>query len=267
MALGPNTDIDVLLVAYLDDELDPELRREVERRINVDDKLRTRLAALAEGGHELQRSFDTLLEAAPRARLDAGLAMVLTRTPKRREHRYRNTILAAAASLLLLICGGVAGYFIAKAPGELFEEADAFEEEWIAAVAGQLQLYSADSVAAIDVNDGNQQAALTKLGEMLKLDLSPSNVTFEGLTLKRAELLHFQGQKIAELLYASEKHGPVALCIAMRPGGEGEGEVESKDGLNLMYWASGTRRFLLIGAAPEERIEELADAVNERFRS
>jgi anti-sigma factor RsiW len=267
MAMGPDTDIDVLLIAYLDDALEPELRREVERRLDADDSLRERLAAFAESGEELRNAFDGLLETAPRARLEAGLASALATAPRRRDDRYRNAILAAAASLLLLIGGGVVGYFVANAPGDLFEEADAFEDEWIAAVAGQLQLYNADSVAAIEVNDSEQQAALTKLGEMLKLDLSPSKVAFEGLTLKRAELLHFQGQKIAELLYASERHGPIALCIMVRPGGEGEGEVESKEGLNLMYWASGGRRFLLIGAAPEERIEEIADAVNERFRS
>ena len=159
---------------------------------------------------------------------------------------------AAAAALLLLICGGVAGYFVAKAPIELFEEADSFEDEWIAAVAGQLSLYDAVSVASIQVDDAEQRAQLSKLGDMLKLDLSEPRVALEGLTLKRAELLHFQGRKVVELLYASEEHGPVALCIAAEPGGEREGEVETRDGLNFMYWAAGGRRFLLIGAAPEK---------------
>ena len=91
---------------------------------------------------------------------------------------------------------------------------------------------------------------------MLGLDLSKPRVIFEGLTLKRAELLHFEDRAIAELLYASEDHGPVALCIMAAPGGEGEGEVESRDGLNLMYWAESGRRFLLIGDAPAEENRE-----------
>jgi anti-sigma factor RsiW len=102
---------------------------------------------------------------------------------------------------------------------------------------------------------------------VLTLDLSAPKAALEGLTLKRAELLHFQGRKVVELLYASEEHGPVALCIAAEPGGEGEGEVESLDNLNYMYWAAQGRRFLMIGAAPAKRIDALADVIAERFGS
>lgn len=269
MAPAPkDTEIDILLVSYLDDELPPELRQKLERRLESDESLRARLNALAEGSQEIRGSFDALLEAAPRARLDAALASALAKAPRRSKSRYREMVLAAAAALLLLI-GGVTGYFIAKGPGDFFQEADAFEEQWIAAVSGQLQLYNADSVAAIEVNDSALQADLAKLGDVVKLDLSQQKVAFEGLTLKRAELLHFQGHAVVELLYASEEHGPVAFCITVKPGGESEEEeeVESQDGLNLMYWSDSGRRFLLIGAAPADRIEGLADAASERFRS
>lgn len=262
-----HADNDALLVAYVDDELEPERRQELEQRLRTDASLRERLTALAEGGQQLRASFDALLNTAPRARLHAAFAAALARGPRRRAHRYRGMLLAAAAALLLLICGGVAGYFIAKVPAELFEEADAFEEGWIAAVAGQLSLYDAASVAAISVNDAENQAQLAKLGDVLKLDLSQPRVTLEGLTLKRAELLHFQGRKVAELFYASAEHGPIAFCIAAEPGGEGEGEVEGRDNLNLMYWTSSGRRFLLIGAAPPERIKALAATMGERFGS
>ena len=268
MMPGPtNIDNDALLVAYLDGALTPEARQDLEHRLATDASLRARLGVLAEGGRQIRSSFDSLLESAPRARLDAVFAAALAKAPRRRARRYREMLLAAAAALLLLICGGVAGYFIAKAPGELFEEADAFEEQWIDAVAGQLSLYDATSVAAIKVDSAEQQAQLTKLGEILKLDLSAPKVELEGLTLKRAELLHFQGHEVVEFLYASKKHGPVALCIIVKPGSEGEGEVESRDGLNLVYWAASGRRFLLIGGAPPERIEALADATADRFGS
>ena len=67
------------------------------------------------------------------------------------------------------------------------------------------------------------------------------------------------------LPYASEEHGPIAFCIAT--GGESEDKVVSRDGLNLMYWTASGRRFLLIGAAPPEKIEALAETIGERFRS
>ena len=190
MMPGPtNINNDALLVAYLDGALTPEARQDLEHRLATDASLRARLGVLAEGSRQIRSSFGALLKSAPRARLDAAFAAALAKAPRRRARRYREMLLAAAAALLLLICGGVAGYFIAKAPGELFEEADAFEEQWIDAVAGQLSLYDATSVAAIKVDSAEQQAQLTKLGEILKLDLSAPKVELEGLTLKRAELL------------------------------------------------------------------------------
>ena len=268
MAPAPShIDNDALLVAYLDGELDLERRRALEQRLHSDASLRARLAALTEISRPVRISFDALLKLAPRNRLDAAFAAALARSHRPRRHRYRQVLLAAAAALLLLICGGVAGYFIAKGPPALFEETDDFEEAWIAAVAGQLSLYDATSVAEIRVNDAELQDQLSKLGDVLKLDLSDPKVQLEGLTLKRAELLHFQGRKVAELLYSSEQHGPIAFCIAAGPGGEREGEVESRNGLNLMYWSASGRRFLLIGDAPEKVIEALADAVALRFGS
>jgi anti-sigma factor RsiW len=267
MATTPNHIDEALLVSYLDGELDPVRHRELEQRMRADASLRARLTALVEAGRPLRNAFDALLEAVPRTRLDAAFAAALAKAPRRRDRRYREMLLAAAAALVLLLCGGVAGYFIAKAPADLFEEADTFEEEWIAAVAGQLSLYDAASVADIQVNDAEQQAQLSKLGDVLKLDLSAPRVTLEELTLKRVERLNFQGRNVAQLLYASEENGPVAFCIAEEPGGEGEDEVESRDGLNLMYWTASGRRFLLMGAAPPKRIKAFADIMRERFRS
>ena len=261
-----DTESDALLVAYLDGELEPLPRQELDQRLCNDAALKARLAALAEAGRPLRSAFDALLDVAPRKRLEMAFSAAKAKAPRRPNRSYRQMLIAAAASLLLLICGGAAGYLIAKAPAELFEEADSLGEEWVAAVAGQLSLYNADSLAAIHVDEAEQQAQLGKLGEILGLDLSKPRVTFEGLTLKRAELLHFQGRPIAELLYASD-HGPVALCIMIAPGGEDEREAESHDGFNVAYWSASGRRFLLMGDAPAEKIEALTETVASRFGS
>jgi anti-sigma factor RsiW len=256
---------DALLVAYLDGELEPERHDEVERMLRTDASLRARLAALGEGARPIRSTFGALLEAAPRKRLEAGFAAAAAKSGQGRPHRYRRMLVATSAALLLLVGGGLAGYFIAKPPANLFEEADTDEDAWVAAVLGQLSLYDAASVAAIEVNEAERTAQITRLGQELNLNLSESKVTLEGLTLKRADLLHFQGRKLAQLLYASGRHGPIALCIVQAPGGEGEGEVESREGFNFIYWAAKGRRFLLIGAAPAERISALADTVAARF--
>ena len=49
--------------------------------------------------------------------------------------------------------------------------------------------------------------------------------------------------------------------------GESEREAERRANLNTVYWASGNYRFLLVGPAPAETMEKLADVVQSRFAS
>jgi anti-sigma factor RsiW len=127
MALGRD-DMDALLVAYLDGELDPSRRQELEQRLRDDAALKARLAALAEASRPVRGAFDALLDVAPRGRLETAFAAASAKAQKRPQFRYRQMLVAAAASLLLLLCGGAIGYFVAKAPAGLFEEADEMEE-------------------------------------------------------------------------------------------------------------------------------------------
>jgi hypothetical protein len=115
----------------------------------------------------------------------------------------------AAAILLLLLGGGIAGYLVAKplvGPGEV----NTHEAKWVDAVAGEMSLYGEASMAAIEVDDAERKAELSKLGQEVNLDLSEARVRLQGLTFKRAELLQFQGSKLAQLLYASDKDDPIA---------------------------------------------------------
>ena len=73
MVPGPTKiDNDALLVAYLDGQLKPEVHQELEQRLRTDASLSARLTALAEVSQPLRVSFDALLEAAPRQRLEAA---------------------------------------------------------------------------------------------------------------------------------------------------------------------------------------------------
>ena len=78
MALGRD-DMDALLVAYLDGELDPPRRQELEQRLRDDAALKARLNALAEAGRPLRGAFDTLLDVAPRGRLETAFAAAFVR--------------------------------------------------------------------------------------------------------------------------------------------------------------------------------------------
>lgn len=259
--------LDAMLVAYLDSELEPEAHEEVERLLRSDASVRERLAALACGTRPLKHSFGAVLAAAPRERLQAQLAVSVKKIAGPRWFGgSRQWMFALPVSAALLIGGITAGYLLGRASPDLFESGPTEEDAWLDAVTNQVALYSRESVASIPVDATARQAELRRLSEALKLDLSPPRVELPGLTLKRSELLQFEGHPIVQLLYEGE-HGVVALCIMAESKGEAERETERRADLNTIYWASGDYRFLLVGAAPAERLETIANVVQSRFAS
>jgi anti-sigma factor RsiW len=257
--------LDATLVAYLDGELEPQAHEEVEWLLESDARVRERLAMLSRGIRPFKRSFDAVLEAAPHSRLLARIASATKASRPRWFTDYRQRAIATAAALLLLIGGGIAGYFLGQVSPDLFEMGSS-EEAWLDAVTKQVSLYNRAFVASIPVDENTQEVQLSLLSKTLKLDLSRTRVALPGLTLKRIELLQFENRPLAQLIYEGE-HGIVVLCIMPLPNGESEREAERRADLNTVYWGSGDYRFLLAAPAPAETMESIADVVESRFAS
>ena len=266
MKEGGEISLDAILVAYLDGELEPEAHEKLERLLKSDPSVRERLAMLSRGARPFKRTFDAALDSAPRKRLQAQLTASVTKSSRPSWFaRSRRWGMAIAAALLLAIGAGTVGYILGQSSPDLFDIGNS-EEAWLDAVANQVSLYSRESVASIPVDETTQKTQLGRLSEILKFDLSQARVALPGLTLKRVELLQFENRPLAQLLYQGE-HGVVTLCIMPEPGGESEREAERRANLNTVYWASGDYRFLLVGLAPAETMEKLADMVQSRFAS
>jgi anti-sigma factor RsiW len=265
MKEGGEISLDAILVAYLDGELEPEAHEKLERLLKSDPSVRERLAMLLRGGRPFKRTFDAVLDLAPRKRLQALIASVNKFARPNWLARSRRWTMAIAAALLLAIGAGTVGYLLGQSSPNLFDIGNS-EEAWIDAVANQVLLYSREFVASIPVDETTQKTELGRLSGILKVDLSQARVALPGLTLKRVELLQFENRPLAQLLYEGE-HGVVVFCIMSEPGGESERESERRANLNTVYWASGNYRFVLIGPAPAETMEKLADMVQGRFAS
>ena len=88
-----------------------------------------------------------------------------------------------------------------------------------------------------------------------------------GIDFKRAQLLQYDGKPLAQIAYLDPETGPMALCIVASDAGRREPDLESRKGMNVVYWSNATHAFMLIGHAPADRMSGIADAVRGRIKA
>ena len=106
---------DTTLIAYVDGELDPQTCTEVEAILATDKAARDKVRALFESTALVRAAFNhALYGSSPEVKIRPPLAPVLPLTPEsvKSAHPERRLGLALAASLALLLIGGLAGYHL-----------------------------------------------------------------------------------------------------------------------------------------------------------
>jgi anti-sigma factor RsiW len=267
MAVDSGRPGDDVLVAYLDGELDPAERGLLEARLGADAALKARLDALARGERPFADAFDALLDAAPRARLDAmvaGLAGTGERTAAVASPRRRFAALAAAAVVLLAV-GAAAGYYAPTVLAALGTGETAAEAHWRTTVADYQTLITAESMEIIADDPAAVGAELAAVGAKLALELSPDKLTLPHVYLKRVQLFEYWDRPLVQIAYLSPDDGPISFCIIAADRPDEGPAFEERDGFNIVYWTKDGRGYLVIGRAPRRALEALAGELAARI--
>ncbi|QWA10624.1 hypothetical protein GTU79_26130 [Sodalis ligni] len=308
---------DELLVAYLDNELDADQRRQIEQRLGDDPQLAERLALLDQASLPFSAAYAVMLNQAPAARLRArleslteanspngldrpdgldiphdrdgldgsgnpngldrhdgsgnsnglvdshdglGIANGVDRPDGRtpitapaagRGISRRNLMAAAVAGLAVGILGGRLSFGLFTPAGH--------QDNWRDLVAEYMSLYTDETFADTVTSPDLQRQQLKTVGARLGLTLDPGRLSLPGAELKFARLLSYDRQPIAQIAYLDESHGPLALCITRAGDGrQDEPESEVLRGMNVVYWAKGGHRYMLIGHNPPAELNALA---------
>ncbi|WHO72793.1 anti-sigma factor [Rhizobium sp. BT03] len=252
------------LTAFIDGELTAEEAARIETLANEDKAVAERLEFLARASLPFEQAFAPLLSQAPREKLEMMLAAIPREGAKPGSTQAlagRRRFLGALAASL------VAGIAIDRAVlgiGKGFSTKDE-NSEWRAVVADYISLYTPETLAG-PVPGGDVQAAqLGAFDEKLGLSLSPEAVALPGIDFKRALLLRYDGKPLAQIAYLDPETGPMALCIVRSDAGPKAPDVESRKGMNVVYWSNGTHAFMLIGHAAADRMTAIADGVRGRI--
>ncbi|WP_336799896.1 hypothetical protein [Kaistia sp. MMO-174] len=261
---------DARLIAYLDGALSVEERDKLAARLASDQPLLARLERIERGGRLIAPAFAALGADAPRARLEARLAAAIASDETRlvlERPRARSWSLPkwqprlVAAALALFVLGGVVGMSLSGRVDRDAAVTEAAAEGWRQAVAEYWSLTTADTLALTPTPEraaAELQAASAKLG----VDLSSVPDAFPGLSFRGAQLFDFHGRPLVQIAYLDPQHGPIAYCVIADPDQrERAPTTEELDGFTVVHWASGGQARLLIGRAPAERLQALAQKV------
>lgn len=249
---------DEILVAYLDDELSADQRRQIEERLSQDPQLAARLAHLDRASLPFSAAYAGMLAQAPVARLKAGLETLAAGTSTspapalRQQGVSRRHLLAAAVACLAV--GGLAGRLSARLAGR-----EAPDDSWRGLVAQYMSLYTNETFADMPESLALQHRQLRNIGARLGLPLEPSRIMLPGTELKFARMLRYERRPIAQIAYLDDSYGPLAFCITTADGAGNHGaQSEVRREMNVVYWTAQNHQFMLIGHNPAPEMKALA---------
>lgn len=231
------------LTAYLDDELEDDIREELERALDTDADLRARLTHLELDTRQIKSAFDELLDHAPDApdlksvKVQGGMDPTLYKV--------------AVAALVALIIGVTAGNKFSQ---------NAQLSGWRGYVAAYHSLYSEETLAEVNWPDDVAKAKLAKASSAIGLNIPLETLrAADELTFKYSKVLEFKGTPLLQLAFVTPDGSPVALCIFPKPDvTDSPPKTTILEGMPATSWAKNGHDFILIGSDDSKLIERAA---------
>lgn len=252
---------DEMLVAYLDGELDPDTRRQVEGLIESDEAVAGRLHFLASSNLPFKNAFDPLLDKAPAEKLQSMLAGISPPEPVRSQVNGWNRRSFLAAAIGFIAVGVAVDRTFLGLRSSLHGDQDG--SDWRAVVAQYMSLYTRDTLGTGPVDAALQSTQLRDVGSQLGLALTPDRVQLPGASLKRAQMLAYDGRALGQITYLDAAQAPMALCIVQSSKGAKAADAERRHGMNVVYWSSDTHAFMLIGHESPDAIKAMSDRIRQ----
>jgi anti-sigma factor RsiW len=295
---------DILLMAYVDGELSPQERRQVEEQIAASPEAEERIAHLtasrlpyreAFGSQKLPPVPDSLtkkIEALARAHKAAAAnpaapasadatapAAGPSANDARIEHNaqmpasapVRSHLRIAPAWLAVAFVGGAfcLGAVLRLAPevvpgGGAFTTAAMPASTWIRAVVDYQKLYARETVAFGVVDAAVSAQTVAQIRDDDKLSLRVPDLSAAGLQFKRVTRLRFQGKPLVQIEYLPPQGPPVALCV-MKDVRPDEAVAQAKvSDMDVVTWRQDELHYALVGGNKNVDLMSLGKQISGR---
>lgn len=275
---------DVMLMAYVDGEIDAETAREIEAALAGDPVLAARVQYLRSSAMMARGAFAEVLHEPIPERLITALGgstaaaaehsqtspdkadnVVPLRAPARRWAPRRAALgWAAAASIAALAVGYGVGEMRPQTT-ELAGLQNASSQRWLDNVAAYYHVYQNSlqnkDKLLVDFTASDVPELEKWFGAKLNRKLEVPNLTSKGLTTQGGRLVIINDKPAAQFLYSSDKGELVELVIAFTDLPYQPEQIARKGDVNIVSWRDNGYAYAFAGTMDPSRLQAIADSV------
>ena len=273
--------LEVRLSAYLDGQLPQAEMEEINAILAGDDEARVVYEKLKLGSEFGARAFDRMLQdpipldlvrnikEAGRNEDDPsklGFAAVpAAEIPANRRSAFWPQ--ALAASLVIFLAGGAAGYLISEQKQTSFQAASnqfAPARTWLDDVAEYHRIYSRQARHLVEVPASESGHIVDWLSASTGVPFALPDLSAQKLTFEGARLLVAGGKPTAQLLYRDAENEIFAICFLQSEPVEGTTPLAEsmRNDIGLVTWQKGKASYVVVGPSADPDLERIAEAVS-----
>jgi anti-sigma factor RsiW len=271
--------LEIRLSAYLDGQLPQTEVDEIDAILAEDDDARVVFEKLKLGSEFGARAFDRMLQDPipldlVRTIKDVGrgedeppksgfAAIPVAAAAPRRPSAFWPK--ALAASLVIFIAGGAAGYLVSEQQGAAEAPLQiAAARTWLDDIADYHRIYSRQTRHLVEVPASEQEHIAEWLSASTGVSFTPPDLSDKNLTFQGARLLVAGGKPTAQLLYRDAENEIFAICFLKSDPVEGKTALTEsmRNDIGLISWQKGNASFVVVGPSADPDLERIAEAVS-----
>jgi anti-sigma factor RsiW len=265
---------DVMLMAYVDGEVDATSAREIERAIASDPAIAARARAFRDSATLTRAAYaDALHEPVP-DRLIAALGGVgapaaaaapnVVALPRKSRTTKQIVGWAMAASLAALVVG-YGGVYYGKQSVKLPDGMTVVSvDRWLDNVVEYYNVYaknlSEKDRLLVDFNAENIPELENWFGQRLNRKLAVPDLSAFGLAPQGGRFVIISGRPAAQFVYYSESGELVTLVIAFNDAPQMYGQFANRGDINIVHWRKAGYAYALVGKVEMNKLHKIADS-------
>lgn len=258
---------DVMLMAYVDGEVDAATARQIEHAIAGDPELAARAKMFRESAALLRGAYSEAMHEEVPQRLVAALGPLAKKEnvvalPRRSSRQIMGWALAASLAALVVGAGGSYWYLTGDAPLSGNVQL-ASNDRWLDHVSGFYDVYNAelkkDERLLVDFKADDLPQLTNWFSARLNRPLSVPDLSALGFQPQGGRLLIINGKPAAQFLYRSDNGEVVGLAIASGSGDYQPARTARRHNVNIVHWRNNGYAYAFMGTIELPRLEKLAD--------